>query len=513
MQPKIPRSSKSRSHVRNQAKKALLRIAVLLPMAALMALSAAAFARIELQEPQTATPPSAQNPATPAPAPVPAPEAAPPPASQAPAAQESPAPAPVQAAPATPPAEAPQAPAPASPTATPPPAPAAQAAPSSSAQEPGEITEDELRRLLVGKPLYLRGGFLGDSLSFTEHGDPINHPTVGSYTLSGVEIEKVHLTKHKVELEGSRYALHFLGALPYEDPTKAVDRVKITPKKKVLKITIDREQVVKPKKVKEPKEKSKKPAAAPGPKPAAGTASPEAAAASSATTAPATAPAAGTSTAPASEAPEPTEAEQAKAELAATPEAERPADPTSVTTTTSPAHATKLLREALERMFSQGLDDQVRAGMPQFWQLYYKAQAAGADYRPEDPSVLRSAAVDQQAKLLSSIAPDSNDYAQASGVAGRALYRAVIAADGKPGEIAVVRPIGFGLDENAVSAIRKATFQPALKDGKPVAETLDLAVLFRIYSKRTSVAAPETVKQAEPVKPGPYTVRQPPPGQ
>jgi len=506
MQAKSPRFPNRRSKARNQAQNHPLRIAALLLMAVLMAFSTAAFALIERQEPQTATPP-AQSQATQAPAQAPAAEAVPTPPTQPAAAQEPAAPAagqpeqapgqaPVPAASAPTPAEAPQAPAPATvpsaPTQTP--APAMPAAASTTAEEPGGISEEELRRMLVGKPLFLRGGFLGDSLSFNEHGDPINHPTVGSYTLSGVEIEKIHLTKHKVELEGSRYALHFLGALPYEDSSKAVDRVKITPKKKVLKITIDREQVVKPKKVKEIKEKGKKPAAAPGAKPA-------------------TAAAATTPSAPAPEAPEPTEAEQAKTELAATPEAERPADPTSVTTTTSAAHATKLLRDALERMFSQGLDDQVRASMPQFWQLYYKAQAAGVDYHPDDPNVLRSSAVDQQAKVLSSIAPDSNDYAQAAGVAGRALYRVVIATDGKPGEVAVVRPIGFGLDENAVSAIHKATFQPALKDGKPVAETLDLAVLFRIYSKRTSVAAPEVPSQPEPVKPGPYSVRQPPPNQ
>jgi TonB family protein len=147
--------------------------------------------------------------------------------------------------------------------------------------------------------------------------------------------------------------------------------------------------------------------------------------------------------------------------------------------------------------------------MPPFWQLYYQAQAAGVDYRPRDPAVLRSSAVDSQAKVLTSIAPDSNEFAQASGIAGRALYRAVIGADGMPGEIAVVRPIGFGLDEKAVEAIRKATFQPALKAGQPVAETLDLAVLFRIYSKRTSVAAPTDSKPGEPIKPGPYSVNAP----
>jgi len=148
--------------------------------------------------------------------------------------------------------------------------------------------------------------------------------------------------------------------------------------------------------------------------------------------------------------------------------------------------------------------------MPEFWQLYYQAKDAAVDYRPRDPAVLRSSAVDQQARVLSSIAPDSNEYAQLSGIAGRALYRAVIGPDGKAGEVAVVRPIGFGLDENAVTAIRKAKFQPAVKNGQPVSETLDLAVLFRIYSKRTSVAASEiqAAQASRPIKPGPYSVKE-----
>jgi len=397
-------------------------------------------------------------------------------------------------------------------------APATAPAPSSvsaqsEAPQPGEITEEQLKQLLVGKQLFLRGGYLGDSLSFTEHGDPTGHPTIGSYTLSGVEIEKVHLSKHKVELVGARYALHFLGALPYEDPSKAVDRVKITPKKKILRITIDREQVVKPKKAKEPKEpkeknkKTAKAGEASGELPKDSVTSSETDVSQPSQTAQAAASAPTPAPAPTTDQAQQPASDQA-AEQASDQASDQAADQASVTTTISAAHAAKVLRDALDRIFATGLDDKVMAQMPQFWQLYYKAQTAGVDYRPSDPKVLRSSAVDQQAKVLSSIAPDSNEFAQASGIAGRALYRAVIGSDGKPGEIAVVRPIGFGLDENAVAAIRKATFEPALKNGQPVAETLDLAVLFRIYSKRTSVAATGP-KSTDPIKPGPYTVREP----
>jgi TonB family protein len=435
---------------------------------------------------------SAQQPASP-----PQPAAPPQPASQdaatpsatqpSQATQPPAAPAP-DAAPAQPAATdqpAPVQPAPEPPAAATRPAQSSASISAHSSEDQGGITEEEIKQQLVGKELYLRGGFLDDSLSFNEHGGLIGHSPQGSYTLCGVEIDRVHLTKHKLELEGSRYGLHFLGAMPYEDPTKAVDRVKITPRKKVLRITVDREVVVKPKKEKEPK------GAAAKAKPAAAPTSASAAAA---------------------EPSEPTNADEAKAEIAAAPPEERPADPSSVTTTTSPAHAAGMLKNALDKIFAPGLDDRMMAAMPDFWKLYYEAAANKTDYRPKDPSVLRQGTVDVKAHLITNFEPASNQFAQDSGVAGMALYHVVIGADGKPGEIAVARPIGFGLDESAVAAIGNARFEPATKDGKPVPVMLDLVVQFRIYSKRTSVSAgnpapDEAAQPKEAILPGPYTAQ------
>ena len=338
----------------------------------------------------------------------------------------------------------------------------------------------------MGKPLFLRGGYLSDNLSFNEHGGLNGQAPHASYTLSAVQFDRVHLTAHKVELTGARYGLHFLGALPYEDPTKAVDRVKITPKKKLVKVSIDREIVVKPKKAKAAKPGKGKPA-----------------------TDPAKAEASQSATAPADS----SEADQPKPDNSSAPVAteQAPGQPESsrkVDTTTSPAHATKVLKEAVDKIFAERIDERMVEAMPDFWKLYYQAAAAKTDYKPADAAVLRQNMVDQKAKLLSTFEPASNEYAQANGVAGMALYHAVIGPDGQPGEIAVARPIGFGLDENAVDAIRNAKFQPAVKDGKPVPVLLDLVVQFRIYSKRTAAtSSTETAdKTAQPATPGPYSV-------
>ena len=323
------------------------------------------------------------------------------------------------------------------------------------------ITEDELKQTLVGKTFYLRGGYLNDNLAFDQHGNLSWHSPQGSYTLSLIQIEKVHLGKHKMEIEGIRFGLHFLGALPYEDPTNAVDRVRITPKKKAVKISIEREQIIK-----EKKEKARKRGLVRGQ-----TAGPHAQAALS----------------------------QAGSDTAAA----------------SRAHSATVLRQALDKVFASSLDTRMLAAMPEFWKLYYQAAAAKRDFRPADPAVLLQKAVDRKARLLTSFQPQSNQYAQDAGVAGMALYHAVIGADGRAEQIAVARPIGFGLDENAAEAIRKARFEPALKNGRPVPVLLDLVVEFRIYSKRTApqpaTAAPNVPAAApQPSLPGPYSAQHAP---
>jgi TonB family protein len=41
--------------------------------------------------------------------------------------------------------------------------------------------------------------------------------------------------------------------------------------------------------------------------------------------------------------------------------------------------------------------------------------------------------------------------------------------------------LGLGLDEKAIQAVRQWTFQPALKDGRPVDVQITVEVQFRLY--------------------------------
>ncbi len=54
-------------------------------------------------------------------------------------------------------------------------------------------------------------------------------------------------------------------------------------------------------------------------------------------------------------------------------------------------------------------------------------------------------------------------------------------ADGKPRDVKVARSLGLGLDEKAIEAVNQWKFEPAKKDGKPVAVAINVEVTFRLY--------------------------------
>jgi TonB family protein len=145
-----------------------------------------------------------------------------------------------------------------------------------------------------------------------------------------------------------------------------------------------------------------------------------------------------------------------------------------------------MLRAAMDRVFATSVDTQMIDAMPEYWQYFYHAQRDHKSIEPTDPSIARGGPGVVSAKLLTSVTPGSNDYAQANEIAGIAIYKVILGPDGKPLGVAIYRPIGFGLDENAVEAIRKSTFSAAMKDGKPTSSVFNLTVSFRIYSKLTS---------------------------
>ena len=64
---------------------------------------------------------------------------------------------------------------------------------------------------------------------------------------------------------------------------------------------------------------------------------------------------------------------------------------------------------------------------------------------------------------------------------GEALVTVIVDEKGLPQNPHVVRPIGMGLDEKAIEAVKEYRFTPAMKDGKPVPVYMTIAINFRLY--------------------------------
>ena len=309
------------------------------------------------------------------------------------------------------------------------------------------LTEDALLARYAGKLIFLRGSYLGDDLQFDMEGKVDGSPAAASFTLSAFEVRKVKLSKHKLDIEADRYGLHFFGALPYEDGTASYDKVKIS--KKPVHISIERELIVIPKVKKDKKKKDTKEVAA---------------------------------------------AQTLKTRDAAATEsidAPQPATNGAVTETNqalaavSPAHSAMVMNKALDNIFASDIDLRMMSHLPEYWQEYFASKSQHRQYMPSDANIKVVGEGMTPPKVLNSIDPSSNEYAQKYGIAGMELLRTVVDANGVPRQMAIARPIGFGLDEKAVDAVKNSHFRPATLNGQPVPVVIDLVVTFRIYSNRT----------------------------
>ena len=84
-------------------------------------------------------------------------------------------------------------------------------------------------------------------------------------------------------------------------------------------------------------------------------------------------------------------------------------------------------------------------------------------------------------KAIYSPDPEYSEEARKAKYQGTCVLWLVVGADGRPKDIKVQRTLGLGLDEKAIEAVKNWRFEPALKDGKPVAVQINVEVSFRLY--------------------------------
>jgi TonB family protein len=123
--------------------------------------------------------------------------------------------------------------------------------------------------------------------------------------------------------------------------------------------------------------------------------------------------------------------------------------------------------------------------VPDFWQAYF-ADLEGKTYSP--PSSLGTAyraepRVISAPRAINSPPPDYSEEARRAKYEGSAIVWLVVDTSGSPRDLQIQRPLGLGLDEEAVERLRTWTFEPGKKDGQPVPVKINVEVSFRLYER------------------------------
>jgi TonB family protein len=77
--------------------------------------------------------------------------------------------------------------------------------------------------------------------------------------------------------------------------------------------------------------------------------------------------------------------------------------------------------------------------------------------------------------------PDFSERARQKKQQGNVMLMLVVNKEGLAEDVRILRPLGYGLDEKALSYVRTWKFRPAEMDGEPVAMPLSVEVNFHMY--------------------------------
>lgn len=101
---------------------------------------------------------------------------------------------------------------------------------------------------------------------------------------------------------------------------------------------------------------------------------------------------------------------------------------------------------------------------------------------PAQPESGRAEGAISPPKLIYSPDPHYTVEARRAHVEGAVVLTLMVGTDGLPREIKLIRNLGYGLDEEAIKAVRTWRFEPAKKNGKPVPIRIDaLEIDFRLH--------------------------------
>lgn len=100
---------------------------------------------------------------------------------------------------------------------------------------------------------------------------------------------------------------------------------------------------------------------------------------------------------------------------------------------------------------------------------------------PDYNRVFASRETTERARILSKAEPSYTESARKYGVQGTVILRAVLSKEGRVTNIKIVRGLPHGLTQAGIAAAERIEFTPAIKDGHPVSQYIQLEYNFNLY--------------------------------
>jgi TonB family protein len=114
------------------------------------------------------------------------------------------------------------------------------------------------------------------------------------------------------------------------------------------------------------------------------------------------------------------------------------------------------------------------------FRLYKGFGADGCSPQSLAPAPVRAGSPNSPPILISTVEPKYTRYARKTGITGMCTLQLTIDAKGIPRNVQVVKSLDPGLDNNAVEAVKRWRYKPAIKDGVPLPVDSTVNVKFEL---------------------------------
>ena len=149
--------------------------------------------------------------------------------------------------------------------------------------------------------------------------------------------------------------------------------------------------------------------------------------------------------------------------------------------------------EAVTTLLEEGVDSNVRDndgklpldyaadnGQLKDTAVYWKLNDARFQSREIGEGVFRIGEITDPPTILFKVDPQYSEEARKARYQDTGVFEAIIRSDGTVKILRVVRSIDFGLDENAIQALKQWKFRPGMRNGQPVDVVLNIEVNFNL---------------------------------